>query len=106
MLAKTSGFPFLKRPARAHKPRTRGVTVALDWARSINDAESYVETVGDIVDHMKLTDHIGLMFRYSPDYIKRKNAIYAKGRHRHAAGRRCVRNGRRAGEGAGIDGAH
>ena len=77
-VGESSGFPFLQRPARAQKPRTRGVTVALDWARSITDAESYVETVGDIVDHMKLTDHIGLMFRYSPDYIKRKNAIYAK----------------------------
>ena len=54
------------------------MTVALDWARSIANAESYVETVGDIIDHMKLTDHIGLMFRYSPDYIKRKNAIYRK----------------------------
>jgi phosphosulfolactate synthase len=76
--SETSGFPFLKRPARAQKPRTRGVTVALDWGRSIADAESYVETVGDIVDHMKLTDHIGLMFRYSPDYIKKKNAVYRK----------------------------
>src|SRR5206468_1465647 len=28
--------------------------------------------------HMKLTDHIGLMFRYSPDYIKKKNAVYCK----------------------------
>jgi phosphosulfolactate synthase len=72
------GFPFMTRPARMQKPRTRGMTVALDWGRSISDAESYVETVGDVVDHMKLTDHIGLMFRYTPDYIKRKNAVYGK----------------------------
>ena len=26
------------------------------------------------------------MFRVSPDYIKRKNAIYRQGRHRHATG--------------------
>ena len=76
--ARESGFPFMRRPLRTQKPRLRGMTVALDWARSIADAESYVETVGDIIDHMKLTDHIGLMFRYSPDYIKRKNAIYRK----------------------------
>ena len=76
--ARESGFPFMQRPLRTQKPRARGMTVALDWARSIADAESYVETVGDIIDHMKLTDHIGLMFRYSPDYIKRKNAIYRK----------------------------
>lgn len=70
------GFPFLRRPDRLQKPRKEGLTVALDWGRSLADAQSFIETVGDVVDHMKLTDHIGLIWRYPADYIRRKNRLY------------------------------
>jgi phosphosulfolactate synthase (CoM biosynthesis protein A) len=73
---KECGFPFLQRPERIGKPRKKGITVALDWGRSLADTQSFIETVGDIVDHMKLTDHIGLMWRYSPDFIRAKNRLY------------------------------
>lgn len=70
------GFDFLKRPNRSKKPRTTGLTVALDWALSLSEVRSYIETVGDIVDHMKMPDHVGLMWRYSPEYIREKNQLY------------------------------
>ena len=71
------GFPFLQAPARSRKPRTTGVTVVSDKAKSLQQARDYVETVGDVIDHIKLPDHVGLLWRYSVDYIRKKNAIYA-----------------------------
>lgn len=71
-------FEFLERPPRTRKPRTRGITVVSDKARSIADAVSFVETVGDVVDHMKIPDHVGVMWRYSAALIRKKNALYAK----------------------------
>jgi phosphosulfolactate synthase len=72
------GFSFLQRPERVRKPRREGITVALDWGRSLTDTQSFIETVGDIVDHMKLTDHIGLMWRYPQDFIRAKNRLYSE----------------------------
>ena len=71
-------FEFLERPPRALKPRTSGVTVVSDKAQSLADAASFIETVGDIVDHMKIPDHVGVMWRYSATLIRKKNALYAK----------------------------
>jgi phosphosulfolactate synthase len=72
-----SGCNFLVAPQRARKPRHRGLTVISDKAKSIADAHSYIETVGDIIDHVKMPDHVGIMWRYSPDWIRQKNAVYA-----------------------------
>jgi len=72
-----SACDFLAPPGRARKPRHRGLTVASDKAKSIADAHSYIETVGDIIDHVKMPDHVGIMWRYSPDWIRQKNAVYA-----------------------------
>lgn len=71
-------FEFLERTPRSPKPRTRGITVASDKARSLADAASFIETIGDIVDHMKFPDHVGVMWRYSADLIRKKNALHAK----------------------------
>lgn len=72
------GFAFLTRPERTAKPRKTGLTVVSDKARSVAQAEGFVETVGDIVDHMKLPDHVGLMWRYPAKDIVAKNRVYAK----------------------------
>jgi phosphosulfolactate synthase len=79
MTAKAA-FEFLERPPRASKPRRRGITVLSDKARSLADVASFIETVGDIVDHMKIPDHVGVMWRYPAPLIKKKNALYAKAR--------------------------
>jgi phosphosulfolactate synthase len=71
-------FDFLLRPARAAKPRTRGLTVVSDKAKSLAQGGDLIETVGDIIDHMKIPDHAGVMWRYPEDLIRRKNALYAK----------------------------
>jgi len=73
-----AAFEFLERPPRASKPRRRGITVLSDKARSLADVASFIETVGDIVDHMKIPDHVGVMWRYPASLIKKKNALYAK----------------------------
>ncbi len=71
-------FDFLVRPHRSGKPRKRGLTVVSDKAKSLAQARDFVETVGDVVDHMKLPDHVGVMWRYSADLIRQKNALYAR----------------------------
>lgn len=73
-----SAFEFLTPPPRSAKPRTRGLTVTSDKAKSLADAQSLVEAVGDIVDHMKIPDHVGVMWRNSAEQIRAKNALYAK----------------------------
>jgi phosphosulfolactate synthase len=72
-----SAFDFLERPARSAKPRRTGLTVASDKSRSLAEAASIVETAGDIIDHMKLPDHVGVMWRLGADWLRRKNALYA-----------------------------
>lgn len=78
MMKSDSAFDFLKRPPRATKPRMRGLTVVSDKAKSLAQARDLVETIGDVVDHIKMPDHVGLMWRYSPDLIRRHNAIYVQ----------------------------
>jgi phosphosulfolactate synthase len=72
-----TAFDFLARPQRSRKPRRLGLTVVSDKARSVEDTRSIIETLGDIIDHVKLPDHVGIMWRYPPDWIRRKNALYA-----------------------------
>jgi phosphosulfolactate synthase len=71
-------FDFLKRPARTLKPRKRGLNIVSDKAKSLAQARDIVETMGDIIDHMKIPDHVGIMWRYPADLIRAKNGIYAK----------------------------
>ena len=73
-----AAFDFLARPPRSLKPRKVGLTVTSDKAKSLADTVSLIETSGDIVDHMKIPDHVGVMWRYSAAFLKKKNALYAK----------------------------
>lgn len=43
---------------------------------SMAESRSLVEVAGDIADHIKLTDHLGIMRRYSEEWIREKNAFY------------------------------
>jgi phosphosulfolactate synthase len=78
MKIQKSAFDFLARPPRSLKPRKVGLTVTSDKAKSLADTASLIETSGDIVDHMKIPDHVGVMWRYSAAFLKKKNALYAK----------------------------
>jgi phosphosulfolactate synthase len=71
-------FDFLTRPPRSGKPRKLGLTVTSDKSKSLAEAASLIETAGDIVDHMKIPDHVGVMWRQPADHIRKKNALYAK----------------------------
>jgi phosphosulfolactate synthase len=77
-MSQTAAFDFLARPPRSAKPRRLGLTVVSDKATSLAQAREFIETVGDIVDHMKIPDHVGIMWRYAPELIRRKNEIYAR----------------------------
>jgi phosphosulfolactate synthase len=71
-------FGFLARPPRSAKPRRRGLTVVSDKALSLAQAADLIETAGDVIDEVKLPDHVGLLWRNAPDWIRRKNALYAQ----------------------------
>ena len=70
-------FGFLDRPPRSLKPRRRGLTVASDRGLSHDQVRSAIEANGDIIDHAKMTDHVGLMWRCQEDWLRRKIALYA-----------------------------
>ena len=72
-----NAFDFLQRPPRDRKPRKRGLTVASDRGVSLAQAQSIIETMGDILDHIKCPDHVGNMWRWPADWIKKKNAYYS-----------------------------
>jgi phosphosulfolactate synthase len=77
--AKVTGKPaydFLDRPARTVKPRSRGLTVVSDKAKSLAQTKDIIETVGDVIDHIKIPDHVGVMWRYSASFLRSKNALY------------------------------
>lgn len=72
-----AALEFLVPPPRSAKPRKRGLTVASDKAKSLAQARDIVETVGEIIDHMKIPDHVGVMWRYPARLLRAKNRIYA-----------------------------
>lgn len=71
-----NAFDFLDRPPREQKPRKRGITVASDKGLSFDQAKARIETVGDIIDHIKCPDHVGNMWRWPAEWIKKKNDYY------------------------------
>ena len=71
-----NAFDFLERPPRARKPRKRGYTVASDKGLSKADTRSVIETSADIIDHIKCPNHVGNMWRWSPEWIREKNDYY------------------------------
>lgn len=72
-----AAFDFLARPPRSAKPRRTGLTVVSDKSLSLGQAADLIETAGDVVDHVKLPDHVGLLWRNAPEWIRKKNALYA-----------------------------
>lgn len=73
---KMANFPFLERPARSAKPRRSGLTVVSDMGLSLAETRSLIETAGDIVDHVKITDHVGILWRYPEEWVQQKTAFY------------------------------
>jgi phosphosulfolactate synthase len=70
-------FDFLPDPLGNHsKPRSKGITVANDRWLSLADVQSAIEVSGDIIDHVKCTDHVGILWRLPAAYIKRKNVLW------------------------------
>jgi phosphosulfolactate synthase len=70
-------FYFLNNPfSYRSKPRSKGITVANDRWLSLADVKSAIEVSGDIIDHVKCTDHVGILWRLPETYIKRKNVLW------------------------------
>jgi phosphosulfolactate synthase len=76
-MAARAAIDFLVPPPRSVKPRKQGLTVASDKAKSLAQARDIVETAGGIIDHMKIPDHVGVMWRYPAALLRAKNRIYA-----------------------------
>ena len=72
-----NSFDFLPNPLSGRsKPRSKGITVANDRWLSLADVKSAIEVSGDIIDHVKCADHVGILWRLPETYIKRKNALW------------------------------
>ncbi|MDA0656177.1 MAG: phosphosulfolactate synthase [Proteobacteria bacterium] len=73
-MAQGNAFGFWERPERTAKPRKLGITCATDRNFSLRQCEDIVETAGDIIDHMKIHDHVGVMWRWDLEWMQKKNA--------------------------------
>lgn len=72
-------FPFIEIPDRSQKPRTRGLTLARDLGVGYTEAESYMESVGEFIDYIKIRHlFVLLMSEAKDDLVRRKIELYKK----------------------------
>lgn len=74
--ARTGVFDFLDAYRSPPKPRKTSVTIANDRRLSHEGVRSLLEVGGDILDHVKIVDHYGLISRFDEGWLKEKIAIY------------------------------
>lgn len=65
-------------PLAPPKPRENRWTVVSDRTIPLGFQKDFLDMAGDVLDRAKLSDHAGLMGRFSAAYIRRKNALYRK----------------------------
>jgi len=70
------GFGFLKIPEARKNPRDRRWTIMFDRSIPVLHQLPLLEMIGDIVDRVKLVDHVGLMCRLPAEVLSRKLGIY------------------------------
>lgn len=81
MTDQTNGvFEFLDAYRPPAKPRSLSITIANDRRLSHEGVRSLMEVGGDVLDHIKIVDHYGLIARFDEGWLKEKLAIY------HSAG--------------------
>lgn len=68
---------FIDIPERSAKPRTRGLTLARDLGFGYAEAESWMESVGEFIDYMKIRHLFVLLMEDKPsDLVRRKIDLY------------------------------
>ncbi len=77
MTNQTSGvFEFLDAYRPPAKPRDLSITIANDRRLSHEGVRSLMEIGGNVLDHIKIVDHYGLVARFDESWLKEKLAIY------------------------------
>ncbi|MQA80329.1 MAG: hypothetical protein GEV10_17915 [Streptosporangiales bacterium] len=76
MAPDSCGMPFLRLPARGAKPRSHGLTVVKDRRLATTAAAGLCETAADVVDWIKLTDHVGLIRDLDLGRLTARIALY------------------------------
>lgn len=71
-------FSFATIPEPVAKPRERRWTVLSDRSVPLSFQKDNLEVIGDIVDRVKIGDHIGMLSRLPLEFYVRKNALYRK----------------------------
>lgn len=70
---------FVDIPARSVKPRRTGLTLARDLGFGYAEAESWMESVGEFIDYMKIRHLWVLLMSEQPDdLVRRKIQLYRK----------------------------
>ena len=41
-------------------------------------SKDIIETVSEVIDHIKIPDHVGVMWRYPAELVRSKNTLYAE----------------------------
>lgn len=63
-------------PVARSKPRDLRWTVLSDRTIPLGAQKDFLDMAADVLDRAKLSDHTGLIGRFSADFIRKKNAIY------------------------------
>lgn len=71
-------FDFLKVPLRKSKPRDTGMTLLIDRCLPTSYMEAFLNLNADLIDHIKIVDHAGMLTRYSPDWMKDRLKMFGR----------------------------
>jgi len=69
-------FPMLQVMEIPPKPRRNAMLLMSEHGISLREAEDVCEIAAPIIDYAKITDHAGLAYRLSADWLKKKIRLY------------------------------
>jgi phosphosulfolactate synthase (CoM biosynthesis protein A) len=69
-------FPMLEVMQIPPKPRTNSMLLMSEIGIPLRQSEDICEVAGTIIDYAKITDHAGMSYRLSADWLKKKIRLY------------------------------
>ncbi|MGE5524775.1 MAG: phosphosulfolactate synthase [Rhodospirillaceae bacterium] len=69
-------FPMLEVMRTPAKPRNRAMLLMSEVGIPLREAEDIIEIAAPIIDYAKITDHAGLAYRLTADWLKKKIRLY------------------------------
>lgn len=71
-----TAFPMLQVMQIPPKPRKQSMLLMSEVGIPMREAEDIIEIAAPIIDYAKITDHAGLSYRLTADWVRRKIKLY------------------------------